>query len=561
MRTRTRIIDSAILLGIALLVFGKSISFGFVGWDDPVYVYGNSLVQDPFGQGLWTLLRCPGMGYPQPLTVLSHHLDFIVGGGSAWPFHLTNLILHGANVLLVLAVLRGLGLSRLVTNTAGFLFACHPVVAEPVCWVTGRKDLLATLFVLVGFAIYQRLRESDQGRSFLLLGFVGAMFLALASKPTGVVLPAIAGADLLLRRPEQARHAWYAVALGLVVAGLWVVVSSSTQTEVGALAELTAVQRAGDMSQHLALQTRNFLVPAWLVHDYDMLGFPRPVGTVWGIAGVVAVVGLIVGSALLWRFSRWGLWALVFTLITFAPASGLIPLSRGPADIYLYLPGVGLGVFAGLVLEQIHRRTRLRAAMVAVPVAMAVTFGAFMQAENWRDTEHLWRGVYEAYPEYPRSWRQYALALQAAGKVREAVTVLEEAFDRFEYPPDSVDILLSMGAGCASVRDLACATRWYGEAVRHFPDEPGAVFRFPTVFGHHQDPRYEAELNVAHAEVEGVLRGLMTLEPAARTAAIATLFHDHLRSDPIPIPTLGRYAEHPEYGEVARVLLGYYGIE
>ena len=561
MERRTRIIDAAVLVGITLLVFGKAVTFDFVGWDDPVYVYGNSLVQDPLSQGLWGFLRTPGMGYPQPVTVLTHHLDYVIGGGQAWPFHLTNLLLHCVNVLLVLSILRRLALSRLVTNTATFLFACHPVVVEPVCWVTGRKDLLATLFVLAGFALFQRLRDSERHRGILTVGFLIALVFALGSKPTGVVLPAHAAMDLLLRRPERARLGWIAVSIGMAFAVVWIVVSSSTQTEVGALAEFTRVQQAGDVTQHLALQIRNYVAPMWLVHDYDMLGFPRPIGSAWGIAGVVALLGLAVVVGLLWRFSRWGLWALVFALIAFAPSSGIMPLSRGPADIYLYLPGVGLGICLGLALEWIGRRTRLRAAMVGVPVAAVLVFSAFVQADNWRDTEHLWGGVREAYPEYPKSWRQYALALAAAGKPREAVAVMEEAFERFDYPPESADILLSMGAGCAAVRDLACATRWYGETVRHFPEEPAAAFRLPTAYNDHPDAEYAAELVTSLATVERMLTELSEGEPSARGGAVQAFFEAYLVSDPIPIPTLGRYADHPRLGGAARALLGLYGLE
>jgi hypothetical protein len=198
---------AAMLLVWVALVYGPTVSFQFVSWDDAVYV-----TEDPLVIGEASAkdrLLTPGLGYPIPLTVLSYNLNHAVAGLSPWIYHGTNVLLHGLNVLLVFFLSRKLGLSLLAGFLSAALFALHPITAEPVSWITGRKDLLAVGFSLAAVFAFLRVNAVPHAADFgcgtekattvvpvvYRLTFLWRWILtpllfafAMASKPTAVAL-------------------------------------------------------------------------------------------------------------------------------------------------------------------------------------------------------------------------------------------------------------------------------------------------------------------------------------------------------------------------------------
>jgi hypothetical protein len=137
--------------GVLAVVAGShlpTVAFGFLDWDDDLHVTRNPLVIAPDSASLVDRLRTPALGYPVPITVASYTLETRLLGMQPWHFHLLNVLLHVANCALVFAIALRLGLGCVGAACAASLFGLHPVVAESVSWVTGRKDLLATCFGL-----------------------------------------------------------------------------------------------------------------------------------------------------------------------------------------------------------------------------------------------------------------------------------------------------------------------------------------------------------------------------------------------------------------------------
>src|SRR5437762_1725090 len=74
-------------------------------------------------------------------------------------FHLTNILLHAANTVLVLLILRRLGATMLISGAVALLFAWHPMQVESVAWIAQRKTVLATFFALLSMLAYLRLSD------------------------------------------------------------------------------------------------------------------------------------------------------------------------------------------------------------------------------------------------------------------------------------------------------------------------------------------------------------------------------------------------------------------
>src|SRR5208282_5284479 len=129
------------------LVFGQTLGYGFVDYDDNVYVYENPVVQKCLTwEGFHWALTYGQIGHWHPLTWLSHMLDCQLYGLHAGGHHLTNLLLHTATAILLFLVLREMTGALWRSAFVAAVFAIHPLRVESVAWVAERKDVLSAFF-------------------------------------------------------------------------------------------------------------------------------------------------------------------------------------------------------------------------------------------------------------------------------------------------------------------------------------------------------------------------------------------------------------------------------
>src|SRR5262249_54515178 len=121
--------------------------------------------------------------YYRPLGFVSHAMDWALAGQNARQFHLTNILIHIVNTMLVLRIGRALSPRSLAGPLAAALFALHASNNEAVVWMSARFDLLATCFGLG--AIYSMIRGGLPRQGAAALCFL----LALLSKEAAVALP------------------------------------------------------------------------------------------------------------------------------------------------------------------------------------------------------------------------------------------------------------------------------------------------------------------------------------------------------------------------------------
>ena len=143
------------LIAIVVIVYAPVRHYDFINYDDPDYVSANPNV----GAGLawsgvvWAFTRGDAANW-HPLTWLSHMLDVQIYGLNPGAHHLTNVLFHIVNTLLLFWLLYrmtgGLGRSAFVAA----LFAVHPLHVESVAWVSERKDVLSTLFWMLTMLAY-----------------------------------------------------------------------------------------------------------------------------------------------------------------------------------------------------------------------------------------------------------------------------------------------------------------------------------------------------------------------------------------------------------------------
>jgi hypothetical protein len=126
-------------------------------------------------------------GYYRPVVVSSLAINGGILGWGPAGFHLVNLLLHAANAVLVLWLLRRLGIGAAASILAALFFAVHPVGAWPVASIVARVDLLPLFFILLATLALVDRRAVLTGGCFLMallckesaVAFLGVPLLAL----------------------------------------------------------------------------------------------------------------------------------------------------------------------------------------------------------------------------------------------------------------------------------------------------------------------------------------------------------------------------------------------
>ena len=131
-----------------------------------IYVTANPHVQGGLTwEGVkWAFLN-PVCCNWHPLTVLSHMLDCQLFGLKPWGHHLTNVLLHALNAVLVFVLLRQMTGATWRSLLVAALFALHPLRVESVAWVAERKDVLSGCFGLLALIFYARYAEGQKAES------------------------------------------------------------------------------------------------------------------------------------------------------------------------------------------------------------------------------------------------------------------------------------------------------------------------------------------------------------------------------------------------------------
>lgn len=429
-------------------VFLPSLGGDFLAWDDDVFIRDNILFRG-FG---WSRIRwmftTTYSGLYMPLTWLSYAVDHALWGLDPAGYHLTNLLLHAANaVLLYLVALRLLVPGRgeegdassahAAAALAALLWSLHPLRVESVAWATERRDVLSTLFFLGTILAYLKAQASGPGKAYYrrwLAAAAGTYVLSLLSKGMGITLPAvllILDVYPLRRIPRPARWlspetraVWTEKALFALPALLAAGVGIYAQREAGTIDYLvrdrTAAQAAAQALIGTAFYVKANLLPVGLLPLYEQ----RPVAPL-GAASLASagLVGLATVLMIALR-RRWpaGLAGWAYYLITLAPVSGLVQYGpQAMADRYSYVPGLAWPLWIGggvLWLGSASRADRrpYRAAVALCGAAILVLSALTVkQIRVWSDTETLWAHVLAGDPDSVVALVNLGTLLQAEG--------------------------------------------------------------------------------------------------------------------------------------------------
>ena len=210
-------------VALALLTSINSLENGFA-FDDSNQVLNNEFIRNidnlprAFNSSVWAFLNhslWSSDNYFRPLFTSLLTINYAIFGTTAWGWHLVNILLHAGVTYFVFAICKELTGRPWVAVAAAAFFAVHPIHAESVAWVSGVTDPLMGLFLLPAFYYY--LRYKNSGRRHLIAAALGLYFLALLTKETALVFPAvIAYCELVFYKDSASRRRRLARAASLL---------------------------------------------------------------------------------------------------------------------------------------------------------------------------------------------------------------------------------------------------------------------------------------------------------------------------------------------------------
>jgi tetratricopeptide (TPR) repeat protein len=447
---------SVLIAAATWMVFGDTLRYDFVNFDDDLYVYNNPWITRGLTlEGIRRAFSHTYCNYWAPLVALSHMLDCQFYG--LWPggHHLTNVRLHGATAVLLFLVLWKMtgapGRSAFVAS----VFSIHPLCVESVAWVTERKDVLSGLFFVLTLGAYvsyvRHLGGKGSTGRYLAVVFLFAM--GLMSKPTVVTLPfalllldywplnrfgqrhsADAGAEPLRRQNSFSVFKHLVIEkiplFALSAGSCAVTILTGVQTLVP-VEQRTIAARLGNAITSSAAYLGQTFYPANLALFYP---FPANGIPVWKIILSLALLAFVTAAVFVLRRSRpymavgwfWYVGMLV-------PIIGLIQSGeQAHADRYMYLPQIGLLLLIAwgtwsLCTSLHHRSVALGAGAVMVVAALMVC--ARSQASHWNNSESVWTHTLACTSDNYIAHNNLGTALLEKGQVDQAARHFEKALE------------------------------------------------------------------------------------------------------------------------------------
>ena len=394
-------IAAGALAAIVFWVYLPSLNGSFLFYDENAFILRNAHVNTGFHWAgvAWAFQSLEYANW-YPVTWLSHMLDVQLYGLNPWGHHLTNVLFHALNTVLVFLVLGRLTGRYGCSLAVAAFFGLHPLRVESVAWISERKDVLSTFFWLLAMGAYANYaieKKDARPRTRLYYGLTLLCFaLGMMSKTMVVTLPFVL--LLLDYWPLERKQPWRTLAIEKLPFFLLTIAASIVeylaQQNAGALQEMGPLSLGDRIANALVSYVRyagKFFYPADLCILYPHPGH-------WPMVLVLASAAVVGGvSIMAWRHRRSAPFLFVgwFWFIgTFIPVINLVQLgSQSIADRYTYVPMIGFSLLLVWGIAAFSRRWQYGSATAAgLAVGIAATWVVWTRHEigYWNNDVIIW---------------------------------------------------------------------------------------------------------------------------------------------------------------------------
>src|SRR5438067_1056504 len=498
------------LAAISVTVFGQTIRYDFVNFDDDLYVYDTPGVSKGLTiNGILAAFTHPHAHNWHPLTTISHMLDCQLYGLNAGGHHFTNVLLHTIVVLLLFRVLRQMSGAVWQSAIVTALFAVHPLHVESVAWVSERKDMLSGVFFLLTIDAYVRYARGPSPWRYFVVAALLALWLC--SKPMLVTVPFVL---LLLdywplrrfeqpslpsgkgkisqwwnKKPVMPRLLLEKIPLLALSTGSCVVTFIVQKQTAGAIEALPFRWRIENAFASYVTYLWKTFWPTRLAVFYPHPNNSLPI---WEVILAIAFLVAITAAAIGLRKQRGYLFTGWFWYLgMLVPVIGVVQVGeQGHADRYTYLPQIGLFLMVVWGAAELSVYARLKPHFVATTAAaIVVAFGwtAFVQRTHWKDSETLWNHALAVTSNNDVAHNNLGFLCADRGDMDKAISHFEAALriraskPERHYDLGSAFVQMNLGDALARKGRADEAILHYQEAIKLQPNYADAYYNLGSV--------------------------------------------------------------------------------
>lgn len=488
-----------IIISFALLLYANTLMNGFV-YDDISTIVTNTLIKDLdnlpslldkkayFAQSAETTYR--------PVVTLTYFIDYALYGSNPWGYHLTNIILHAANGILLyiflMLLLKETGLKPLL---ASLLFVSHPVLTESVNSISFREDLLVFIFYMGALILYLHIRpqevnsdkkaNSGNDKRSLLLYFVSCVlyFFALLSKEMAVTFPLIV--CLYEWVYSNNKNKGFKDIINRYVLGYF-----SVTVVYVCIRFFLFLNLFEEKPEAWGVTERIITVP-WLIASYikrilfavfiplDYVFFPlRTIFSLRFVVPIIVLMSILAISLFEKKRKRELTFGVLFFLLTLIPVYNLVPLINPFAMRYLYLPIAGLIIASSFLLPAKVKRPgfRKKAEYLSLFIIIIIIFNSISVISRnriWRDQYTLWSDAVKKMPNSPWAHNGLGHVYSTQGRMDDAIREFKVAL---RLRPDYADVHNSLGMAYGMQGHPDIAMQEFSYAVALKPNYIDAIY-------------------------------------------------------------------------------------
>ena len=452
------------LVCLIVSVYANALDNEFV-FDDFLVVTDNPYVRKPIHEWPEFFTLTPGKQVYRPLRTLSYAIDYQLGGNGPFFYHVSNIVYHWLAACLVFAVSRRL-LSPAAFGTSigvlsarpewrdwiafgtALIWALHPIQTDAVTYISGRRDILAGLFFLIGSYAFLRLRALEQPDQIMRWVWAGtalsAFFIGALAKEVVFIFPAVFFAYDWCREYASETSLWQNVRHTSVL-HRWLYLPFLPVGILGAVYYSPYISNITGWHGGGPLATWSTVPRIWL-HYVQLLVYPYTLNAdywrafpispnFWHAPALFALVLIILLlSSIVWavrRGQRLVAFSAAWFFITLLPMSHIIPHKEMVAEHYLYIPSVGFAVLVGLGLAELTHRWRQLGIGLGLILLLAYSARTVVRNQDWQDELSLWQKTVQTELSSARVYHNLAVVLHTEkGQLAEAEQFYYRAIER-----------------------------------------------------------------------------------------------------------------------------------
>lgn len=498
-----------LIISLAIIIYSNSLG-GEFAWDDEYFVVKNIHIRSienfpafftnpqtiAFGELAKDVYR--------PLTAFSYSLNYFFSKLNTFGYHLTNVLFHSANGVLVFSLVMLLTGSIYVAFLSAVFFVSHPVQTEVVSWISGLSSVQFLFFYLISLITYVKYRDSKNSLFFALsvISFAFSIF----SKEMAITLPVlIILFDIYFPKESSVRKKIAGYIPYFAIAAFYLMMRSFLLKRVSQCAWW------GDSPYS------TFLTMSKVIVDYiQLLFYPVKLCAFYflqpsksiaepGVILSIAVLALIIaGIFLMFKRAKMLSFAMAWFFITILPVSNIVPLKALMAERFLYLPAIGFCLAAAVLINMIFEKapllkSHLRKAGIVIAALIVIFYSArtIIRNEEWKDAVTISRSIIKVSPLNPWGLTSLGAAQMGKGNLEEAEKTLRKAvsisrdyasahnalgfcyleMERYEeaigelekasrLDPENVETHNSLGVAFASLKKYDAAEKEFRAAVK-----------------------------------------------------------------------------------------------